>query len=536
VHLHDIIREFLVETHENLAQLDRDLVALEREPGDQDTLARVFRTVHSIKGGAGFLGFAQLQNVTHAGETLLGKVRAGAVGFGPDLAHIEPPGPDGAGGYASQIDELERLARAHRPAPPPVESRTPAVPLPPTPSGGAPETEAPTSTPSGHDAPEPRAPGVTDSSVRVGVGLLDRLMNLVGELVLARNQILQHAAVAEDAGFLGTVQRLNLLTTELQAGVMKTRMQPIGTVWGRFPRVVRDLALACGKRVALALDGSETELDRTIVEAIRDPLTHLVRNAIDHGIEPPAERVARGKPPEGRLSVRAFHEGGKVVVEIADDGGGIDPGRVKAKAVALGLVSPEQAARLPDPDAVDLIFAPGFSTADRVTQFSGRGVGMDVVRTNVEKLGGAVTVESRVGRGTTIRLRIPLTLAIVPALLVSAGGDRYAIPQVNLVELVRVEGEAAAAAVESVHGVPVFRLRGNLLPLVGLTRTLQVPADPAPDGTLSLVVLQADERKFGLVVSHIHDTEEIVVKPLQKPLKGLGVYSGATILGDGRVS
>lgn len=376
---------------------------------------------------------------------------------------------------------------------------------------------------------------MADTSIRVDVGLLDKLMNLVGELVLARNQITQFGSSQEDPAFLGTVQRLNLLTGELQAGVMKTRMQPVGSVWGKFPRLVRDLAVACGKQVRIDMEGQETELDRTIIEAVRDPLTHMVRNAVDHGIEPPAERAAWGKPAEGRLFLHALHEGGKVVIELTDDGGGIDPRRVRDKALLSGLVTPEQAARLGDRELLDLIFLPGFSTTDRVTQFSGRGVGMDVVRTNIEKIGGTVDVDSTLGRGTTIRMKIPLTLAIIPALVVSTGGDRYAIPQVSLLELVRLEGEQVRKGVEQFHGIPVYRLRGNLLPLVYLDRELGVEPIRAGD-EINIVVLQADDRPFGLVVDAIRDTEEIVVKPLQKALKGIGVFSGATIMGDGNVA
>ena len=383
--------------------------------------------------------------------------------------------------------------------------------------------------------PEPaevRAPAVADTSLRVDVGLLDQLMTLVGELVLARNQIVQFGTSLDDPGFLGTVQRLNQLTTELQAGVMKTRMQPVGNVWGKFPRLVRDLAVACGKQVRIDMEGQETELDKTIIEAVRDPLTHLVRNAVDHGIESPDERVRAGKAAEGRLLLHAFHEGGKVVIDLTDDGGGIDPARVRDKAVRVGLVPAEQAFRLSDRELVALVFLPGFSTTDRVTQFSGRGVGMDVVRTNIERIGGTVDIESQVGRGTTVRMKIPLTLAIIPALTVTAGGDRYAIPQVSLLELVRLESRAG---IEQVHGAPVYRLRGTLLPLVDLGRELRVEPDRARD-EVNIVVLQADERQFGLVVDTVQDTQEIVVKPLQKPLKGLAVYSGATIMGDGKVA
>jgi two-component system chemotaxis sensor kinase CheA len=564
--VNEIVREFLLETHESLAQLDLDLVSLEREPGERETLARVFRTLHTVKGTAGFLGLERLQGVSHAGENLLSRLRAGELVFNPEiatallgvvdavrkiLASLEASENEGDGDYSDLIRALERLTRASGtgsrlpPAPAPVVA--PAVPSPPPVVVGPTRVTVPTSEPTPAPPPppvsivaqeptEPRATAVSDGSIRVDVGLLDKLMTLVGELVLARNQLVQYGAAHEDPALVGPAQRLDLLTTELQAGVMKTRMQPIGTVWGKFPRVVRDLAAACGKQVRLDLEGRDTELDRTIMEAVRDPLTHAVRNAVDHGIEPAAERLARGKPAEGRLLLHAAHEGGKVVIEIADDGGGIDPARVRDKAVMARLVTPEQAGRMTDPELVNLVFLPGFSTADRVTHFSGRGVGMDVVRTNVEKIGGTVDIESRLGRGTTVRMKIPLTLAIIPALTVTSGGDRYCIPQVSLLELVRLDGEQVRKAVEFVHGVPVYRLRGRLLPLVHLDRLLQVEEGRPAGGDMTIVVLQADDRTFGLVVDDIHDTQEIVVKPLRKQLKGVAAFSGATIMGDGRVA
>jgi two-component system chemotaxis sensor kinase CheA len=300
--------------------------------------------------------------------------------------------------------------------------------------------------------------------------------------------------------------------------------------------VVRDLAVACGKQVRVEMEGQGTELDRTIIEAIRDPLTHLIRNAVDHGIEPPAQRQKKGKPPQGRLTLHAFHEGGKVIIEITDDGGGIDPERVKAKALQVKLLLPEQAERMTDADLINLVFLPGFSTADKITHFSGRGVGMDVVRANVERIGGTVNIESRPGRGTTVKMKIPLTLAIIPALTISSSGDRYAIPQVNLLELVRLESDHTGRGIEYIHGTPVYRLRGNLLPIIYLNRELAVEDAGAADGATNIVVLQADDRQFGLVVDAIHDTEEIVVKPLQKQLKGIGAFAGATIMGDGKVA
>jgi two-component system chemotaxis sensor kinase CheA len=567
--MNEVVREFLIETHENLAQLDLDLVTLEKEPTESETLGRVFRTLHTIKGTAGFLGLEKLQAVAHAAENLLSRLRDGQLFFNPEIASallagvdavrqmlqaVEATEQDGDGDFSALIQTLDQLrtAEASPPHSPPRTIlsgfSTQEVPAFPQPTIEVRPDDAPPAKPAATlaaleaplaDATEARSSAVSDSSIRVDVGLLDKLMNLVGELVLARNQIVQHTAARENSALLGTVQRLNLLTTELQAGVMKTRMQPIGTIWNKFPRVVRDLAVACGKQASLEMEGQETELDKSIIEAIRDPLTHLIRNALDHGIESPAERDARGKPAQGRLALHAFHEGGKVIIEISDDGGGIDPQRVRAKAIRAKLVTPEQADRLSDRELVNLVFLPGFSTADKVTQFSGRGVGMDVVRTHVEKIGGAVTIESRLGRGTTVRMKIPLTLAIIPALTVTSAGDRYAIPQVSLLELVRLEGEQAQRGIEWMHGAPVHRLRGNLLPIVYLGELLQVEESSSrvvDAAAINIVVLQADDRHFGLVVDAIHDTEEIVVKPLQKQLKASNIFAGATIMGDGKVA
>ena len=374
----------------------------------------------------------------------------------------------------------------------------------------------------------------------MNVGLLDKVMTLVGELVLARNQVLQYTGRVQDAGFLAASQRLNLITTELQEGIMKTRMQPIGNIWGQFPRTVRDVALGCGKQVNIEMEGKETELDKTIIEAIKDPLTHLVRNSVDHGIELPDDRVKQGKNATGRLILRAFHEGGQVNIEISDDGAGLNASRIRKKALERAVITGAQAERMSEQEIFNLIFLPGFSTAEKVTNVSGRGVGMDVVKTNVERIGGSVGVQSTVGQGTTVKVKIPLTLAIIPALVVTCAGERYAIPQLSLLELVRLEGEKARKGVELVHGAPVYRLRGRLLPLVYLDRELGVATDSngpsAAHDLVNIVVLQADERQFGLVVDHINDTEEIVVKPLRKQLKGIKTFAGSSIMGDGRVA
>ncbi len=553
----EILREFLIESREALDLLDRDLVALERDPSAQQRIAGIFRAVHTIKGTAGFLGFKQLELVTHAGENLLSRLRDGRITLTARmttallamcdavrqiLATVEADGTEGGADLGPLVGALNSLhaTPSALPAPVRVKSRSPEPAPEPAPTI---LEKAPVNAP----APAPPTPVVAlteivvdrdvpaETSVRVDVALLDRLMNLVGELVLARNQILQLGEV-RDASFGAASQRLNLITTELQEGVMKTRMQPIGNVLHKFPRVVRDLAQSCGKRAEIEMEGVETELDRTIIEAVRDPLTHVVRNAIDHGIEAPAARAAAGKPATGRLTLRAFHEGGRVNIEVADDGAGIDPERLRQSAVRRGVISAERASRMTDHESIGLIFMAGFSTATEVTRLSGRGVGMDVVRTNVEKIGGTVEVQSVVGRGTTLKIKIPLTLAIVPALVVSDDGERYAIPQVSLLELVRLEGPQALASIESLQGTPIFRLRGNLLPLVYLRAALGGGARPPSDEPVNIVVVQAEDRPFGLVVDGVNDTGEIVVKPFGREIKGVSVFAGATIMGDGRVA
>ena len=434
------------------------------------------------------------------------------------LAAIEASGVEGAEGFDDLTDRLRKAAER---APATAAAASPVMP-------GA-VAEQP-------DEDAARSSAVADANIRVGVGLLDKLMDLVGELVLTRNQILQFNVEREDPALNATSQRLNLITTELQEGVMKTRMQPIGTIWNKLPRVVRDMALGLGKQIRLEMEGAETELDRTIIEAIKDPLVHLVRNSCDHGIEAVDARIRAGKQPEGKLTLRAYHEGGQVNIEIGDDGAGIDIARVKRKAVEKGLLRPEQAAGLSDREALNLIFQPGFSTAQTVTNISGRGVGMDVVKSNIERIGGVVDVFSRQGYGSTVKLKIPLTLAIIPGLVITSGGERFVIPQVvSLLELIRLEGDSPEKRIEHVHGTPVYRRRGTLLPVAYLNQVLGLKT-AGPADAVSMVVLQAEDRQFGLVVDGINDTQEIVVKPLDKQMKGLMVYAGATIMGDGRVA
>jgi two-component system chemotaxis sensor kinase CheA len=526
-----VIREFLAESRENLDRLDNEFVEMERNPGNRALYASAFRTLHTLKGTAGFLGYELLQRVAHAGEDLLAELRDGRRDADPAamgvllamvdairgmLAQVERDGREGTPDVAALLARVAALrAGAAPPAAAPAEA---AVPNPPA-------------------APGADTDGGADRTLRVDVALLDRLMNLVGELVLARNQIVQSGVGDEDAALHASTQRLNLITTELQEAVMRTRMQPIATVWRKLPRLVRDLAVSCGKRVRLHMEGEDTALDKTLIETIRDPLTHAVRNAVDHGFESPEERRAAGKPEEGRLALRAYHEGGQVIVEIGDDGRGVDLERIRRHAVDKGLLSTDQARRTSDRELTQLLFLPGFSTAERVSNVSGRGVGMDVVRTRIEAVGGSVDLATAPGAGATLRLRIPLTLAIIPALMVNARGERFAIPQVNLLELVRIDS-AQQGGIERISGTPVYRLRGKLLPLVMLAETLGLAraGDAAPSRDLAIVVLDAEGRQFGLVVDDVTDTEEIVVKPLGKHLKGLSIYTGATILGDGKVA
>jgi two-component system chemotaxis sensor kinase CheA len=570
----DVVKEFLVESYENLDRLDTDVLALETNPQAREMLASIFRTIHTIKGTCGFLGFSRLESLTHVGESLLSLLRDGKLDIDAPitsgllsmvdavrrmLANIEASGAEGDEEFAALKEQLTvlqgGLGAGPKKAAPPVPSAQPAPQVQPTAAAPAPalpqaaaarvevRNEAKEGAkPSDKTADKPVAnkdagPSVADNSIRVDVGQLDKLMNLVGELVLARNQVLQLTAHSNDNAFVATTQRLNLITTELQESVMKTRMQPIMTVWGKLPRVVRDMSAALGKSIRVEMEGKETELDKTILEAIKDPLTHIVRNSCDHGIEPPAQRLERGKPLEGTLTLRAFHEGGQVILEIEDDGGGVDVERVKRKAVSNGLITQEQSARMSEREACALIFAPGLSTAQNVTNISGRGVGMDVVKSNIEKIGGQVDISNRFQRGLTLRIKIPLTLAIIPALIVMGGEERFAIPQVSLVELVRLEGDARKSAIRSIEGALVYRLRGKLLPLVHLDRELGLPpAADDGDQAVNIVILQADGKQFGLVVHRICDTEEIVVKPLTKWLKSLPVFAGATIMGDGRVA
>ena len=523
----DLLADFLTETSEALAECDTLLVRLEQAP-DDETLGQIFRLVHTIKGTCGYLGLPRLEKVTHAAENLLGRFRDGErtptparitlvlqaldvvrlIVAGLEKTHAEPAGND-----APLIAALDAACKA--------DSEIPAEP---------PETpETPGAEPLGVE------PAVAAQTIRVHVDVLEDLMTLVSELVLTRNQLLQLARREENSQFTVPLQRLSHITSDLQEGVMKTRMQPIGHAWAKLPRLVRDLARDLGKKIELVQLGAETELDRQVLELIRDPLTHMVRNSGDHGLETPAARRAAGKPETGRITLNAFHEGGHIIIEISDDGSGLSIERIRAKALTNGLATEAELAAMTEQQVQQFIFRAGFSTAASVTSVSGRGVGMDVVKTNIEKIGGTIELRSAAGSGTSFTIKIPLTLAIVSALIVAAGGERFAIPQLSVVELVRA-GLGGDSAIERINDTPVLRLRDRLLPLISLRKLLALEeSGGTADADAFIVVAQVGPHGFGIIVDRVFDTEEIVVKPVAPILRHLTLFSGNTILGDGSV-
>lgn len=534
----DLLADFLTETQEGLLSLDAALVRLERAPGDTATLGEVFRVVHTIKGTCGFLGLARLEAVAHAGENLLGRWRDGTLPVTPDgitcilrtidairaiVAGLERTGAEPEGDDGALIAWLDAAAAGEAREALDVPAGTAIAP---DPASAPPDALA-----------EAMAPaGVAPQTIRVAVEVLEDLMTLVSELVLTRNQLLQLSRRGGDPAFTAPLQRLSQITSELQEGVMKTRMQPIGNAWAKLPRLVRDLGVELGKKIDLLMRGAETELDRQVLELIRDPLTHMVRNSADHGLETPEARRAAGKPEAGRITLNAFHQGGHIVIEIGDDGRGLDVERIRQKVLAQGLSTEAELATMGERELLRFIFRPGFSTAAAVTAVSGRGVGMDVVKTNMERIGGTIEVASALGRGATFTVKIPLTLAIVSALIVESGTERFAIPQIGVVELVRLGNRAQGEngpRIEHIKDAPVLRLRDRLLPLVGLNRLLALEGDSVEEGFV--VVSQVGAQLFGLIVDRVFDTEEIVVKPVAPILRHLTLFSGNTILGDGSV-
>ena len=567
-----ILDEFLLEAQEIFDQLDLDFVALEQNPDDKKLVGNIFRAMHTLKGSSGFFAFHRLEKVAHSGESLLSKIRDGALALNEEItdallatsdrlreivANIKKQRSESVGDDSELIEWLKFLTDGGKafprtgkegaasfvaspsPEPATVIEATPQETkvvqtsnkeVSPLPSNDVPEPV------DSKESPEPERSTEIAAPIKVSVELLDKLMNLVSEMVLARNRLLSFARTSGDLAFNNTVRRIDSVTLELQERMMKTRMQPISQVWTKFPRLVRDIAQETGKRVELIQIGAETELDRTLLEGIRDPLVHIIRNSVDHGIETPGERLAKGKPEQGTVKLRSFHENGHVVIEIADDGAGINVPLVAKKAVEKGLVTPERVSKLTEREIIDFIYLPGFSTKDQITNLSGRGVGMDVVRTNIQGIGGNVDIATS-GQGTRLRLSIPLTLAIMPAVFVRCKEHSYAIPQVNVFEMLRYEPKEGVPGVEDFYGVPVFRLRDKLIPLVFLNHQLKLDEQPTPvDQPLNIVIVQAAGIRFGIVVDEVLYMQEVVVKSVGPLLKGTPVYSGSTILGDGRVA
>ena len=585
----DLLSEFLVETGEQLDELDASLVRFEREPNDAEMLNTIFRVAHTIKGTCGFFDLPRLAKLAHAAEALMDHYRDGAAvstegvtvilasldrfkeilgdlardgvepqGSDDDLvqelrtladACVVPPHADepdrsdaGNDGGAAETglqtspvrDRLDALERAWQEAPVPVTA--PAAIAEKAPAFEDVEPDAVELTPKAADE-NPATSAVRHQTVRVAVGTLDTLMTTVSELVLTRNQLRDLASRTGAEAFATPLQRLSAVTVELQEAIMKARMQPIANAWQKLPVLVRTLSVELGKPIEIEMRGGDEELDRQVLEAIKDPLTHMVRNAADHGLESPAERAAAGKPRTGRITLNASQQGGTIVVEVSDDGKGLDVGALRATALAKGLATPDELDALGTNEIFQFIFEPGFSTAGAVSHISGRGVGMDVVRSNIESIGGSVDLASTSSQGTTFVIKIPLTLAIMSALIVEVAGVSFAVPQFGVVELVRA-GDAAGHHVEVMNGAAVLRLRNKLLPLLDLGSQLGLrDGDWTQINTAgrTAVIMQAGVQRFGVLVDAVSHNEEIVVKPLASVLRQINMFSANTILGDGRV-
>ena len=649
----EILQGFVEESLEHLADIENDLLAIEEAGADIDVelVNKVFRAAHSIKGGAGFMGLSVIQDLAHAAENVLGLIRAGKLVPTPEIINVVLLAADELQRLIEDIGNSNKVDISNHtlalnsifetgevpasttmragstdiplpdaspevpgegliPAPEPAAAREPEVMEDFTATGEehfTEEAEGPYSededltmtlpSEAGETAKSRRSTQSqkTDTTIRVTVSLLDQLMNLAGELVLSRNQLLQTITSGDVRNAEAVGQRIDLVTSELQEAIMLTRMQPIGNVFNKFPRVVRDLSKKMGKQIDLTIVGKDVELDKTIIEAINDPLTHLIRNSVDHGIELPQDRIKKGKDARGLIVLKAYHAAGQVVIEISDDGKGLDGDMLAEAAVKKGLISSDQAKAMSEKERISLILLPGFSTAKKVTDVSGRGVGMDVVKTNLDQLGGSIEIDSEVGKGSTISVKLPLTLAIIPCQIVMTGGERYAIPQVNLEELLRIPAAKVKERVERVGDAEVVRLRGNLLPLIRMADVFDIEPtyfDPvceetqpdrrrniadrrskstplfkdttiknetasskapeeesdrnwqrqeqerrqSPSSALNIVVVSTGAMKYGLIVDRLQDSEEIVIKPLGRHLQQCQGYAGATIMGDGRIA
>lgn len=562
----ELLAEFITESSESLAKLDTELVELEHNPENPEILNSIFRTMHTIKGTCGFIGLPRLEKLAHASESVLVKIRDKALSINEDIISIILQSIDGVkhiitklsetGGEPSGddhelIDKLNAILDVSMAVIETKEEPAAAKSADPIDFDAieVPEVKAEVETPVVEAAPQVEPQSAAEESgggsekhtqndqnqtIRVNINTLENLINTVSELVLTRNQLMQLAGKEENPALNMPLYRLNYVTSELQELVMKTRMQPIGNAWLKLPRIVRDSAKELKKKIELELQGAETELDRQVIELIKDPLTHMIRNAMDHGLEMPEQRVALGKPEKGLIRMNAYHAGGHIIVEISDDGRGIDVERIRSKAIEKGLVSAEEASKLNDSQVYQFIFKSGFSTAEQVTNISGRGVGMDVVRTNVEKIGGTIDIKSQKNKGSTFSIKIPLTLSIISALIAESSGYRFAIPQINILELVHIS-ENSSNKIEYINSHPVLRLRNKLIPLAFVSDLLGLERTPSNDHKDYIIVLQVGNSYFGIIVDKVYNTQEIVVKPVSSLIRNLSIFAGNTILGDGGV-
>lgn len=547
--LDDIVQDFLIESYENLSQIDQDLMALEKKSYTKETLGQIFRNFHSIKGTSGFFGFTKLQSVTHTGENILSLLRENVLEIHPEIISallllvdqireifitIEKTGTEGDKDYEETLRQINMRCSSPQnitTETPPFEQKKESL------KNTQDLSKKNNSLESTLDTIEKTDSGdISELYVRVDTKLLDHLMNLLGELVLTKNQIASSMEILENKALAKTYQKLNIITSGLQEGMMKMRMQPLKNILAKLTRTVRDVATLCKKEVSFEIQGQETELDKTVIEFIKDPLVHLLRNAIDHGIELPEERQKKGKEREGRITLKAFHENGYIFLEISDDGRGIDLEQIKQCYLKKNILSLQQIDNLKPSEILELLFLPGFSSASEITEISGRGVGLDVVKTNIEKIGGTVEIQSQKEKGTSFKIKIPLTLAIIPSLLVRCQKHFFAIPQASILEIIHLEKEAVLQKLEIIEDFPVYRLRGQILPLIYLYQVLALSQKDSVEEDIHIIVFELEDYQFGLVVDEVQNTQEIVIKKLGTQLQNHKCFGGATILGNGEIA
>lgn len=584
----EYIHEFIEEAAMHIESIEAGLLKASEEISDLNNINDIFRAVHSVKGTAGFFGLGKIVELSHSMENILGELRNGKLQVSRDIIDLLLEANDflksmiedvlnseetDISGYLGRLsDILNARSETENTETENKKDASAANPI-------KKESEKAFIEQQEKDLLTKNQNMPLEDSIRVHITLLNNLLNLASEMVLGRNQLLRTVEKYRKSipGVEPILQNIDRITTELQEKVMQTRMQPVANIFNKFPRIIRDLSKKLGKEIELQLEGVDVELDKSIIEALGDPLTHLVRNAADHGLETPDTREKLGKPKTGRILMKAYHEGGYVNIDIIDDGAGIDSEKIKQKALEKGLISKQELSGMGEQEILQLLFRPGFSTADKITDVSGRGVGMDVVKTNIAKLGGTVEIFTIVGKGTTFRLLLPLTLAIIPSLIVEVENQKFALPQVNLQEIVRIKPGDSSKKIEYIHNSQVLRLRGRLLPIVhladvlGLKRTYidfatgekkdekrktlydqrrrkkEPPSEENlintpvcnrknESNTIRILVLKIGSRKFGLAVDVIHGGEEILVKPLSKFIKDCKCYSGVTIMGDGKTA